>query len=314
MEINPQRSQTQSRLCSLPAEIRAIIFAFALSADDDQSKPYRPDRKYYRPGYHFHQKINISLLLTCKQVYSEARLLPVSANEHVFWLFNGPWKYINPNSRNTARWDTWYFRLNEDQKNAISRVHIFTQQAYLERLITTDARRFPCKTRSLHLTFRNADWWSWESPPASSDRLGICPWRLDRTACQDMLSEPNKPTLHYIKEHMVDGTWGAAVCQILNLRELLLEFEIDERKKSQLQAVVERAKAWRFPLAREDYVLEWDGQLKEFSWGGLRDLMDDPHFAHFPRESSELGDKPKRAYCVVKMRWSSKRVRSSPAS
>jgi hypothetical protein len=300
-----QHDQAQSRLCSLPAEIRANIFTLALTADDDLSRPYRADRKYYRPGYHYHQKINFSLLFTCKQIYRETRLLPISANEHLFWLFNGPWKQINQKHRNTARWDSWYFSLNETQKTAIQKIHIFTQQYYLENLITTDARRFPFKTHCLHLTFRHPDWWSWESPPASSDRLGICPWRPHRTSCQEMLAEPFRPDLAYIKERMVEGTWGGSICQILNLRKLVLEFEVDERKKSQLEVVAETAKGWKFPMAWEGFVLEWNGQLKESWWEGVRDLKDEYHFL---KEQPVQDNLPKRQYYVVTMIWDARPV------
>ncbi|EXJ60486.1 hypothetical protein A1O7_04639 [Cladophialophora yegresii CBS 114405] len=308
MEATVQNDQRQSLLCSLPTEIRIQIFTLVLTADHDLSRPYRADRKYYRPQYQYHQKIDFSLLFTCKQIYGDTRLLPISANEHVFWLFNGPWKQFNQNNRNTARWDSWYFSLNEAQKPAIQKVHIFNQQYYLENLITTDARRFPFKTHSLHLTFRHSDWWSWESPPASSDRLGICPWRRHRTSCQAMLAEPIQPDLAYIKERMVEGTWGGSICQILNLRKLVLEFETDERKKSQLEAVVERAKGWKFPLAWEDLVLEWSGQLDVSRWEGVRDLKDDYHFL---KEQPVRDDLPKRQYYVVTMVWQAKPVSNS---
>jgi len=305
MELTTGYHQEQSRLCSLPAEIRARVFAIALTAYDNPFRQYRADRKYYRPGYQYRRKINISLLLSCKKVYSEARLLPLRVNEHVFWLFGGP---FGQSGRNTAQWIPWYFDFNEDQKRAIQTVHIFTQQVYLEKLKTTDARRFPPRTACLHLTFRHGDWWSREAPPASSDRLGICPWRRDRTSCQEMLAEPTEPSFEYIKQHMTDWTWGGAVCEIVGLRKLILEFEIDDKKRSQLDVVVERAKHWRFPLAHEDFVLGWDGRLEESVWEGLRDLKDDFQLL---REQPVKDDAPKRNYCVVKMTWKAVTVASS---
>ena len=121
-----------------------------------------------------------------------------------------------------------------------------------------------------------------------------------------MLAEPAEPTLAYIRERMVEGTWGAAVCEIMNLRELVLEFEIDERKKTQLEVVVERAKGWKFPLAREDFVLEWSGQVKVSSWEGVQELKDDYHFL---KEQPVPADLPKRIYYVVRMTWDAKQVK-----
>jgi len=285
----------------LPAEIRTYIFLLALTAHDDTTKPYRADRIYYRPGYQYHPKIDCSLLRTCKCVYQESRLLPVSANEHVFWLFNGPWKSIGRINRNTARWNGWYESLNQDQKNAVQTVHIFTQQYFLEGLGSrADVGQFSFQTSRLHLTIRHSDWWSWESPLGSSDRLGICPWRTSRTSCQQMLAEPAQPDLSYIKAHMALSTWGGQICQLAELKVLEMEFETSEEKQTQLEAVVERAKFWKFPLARGDNVLEWSGALNESSWEGLLDLKDDYQVL---REQPITGRGPTRKYCVVRMCW-----------
>ena len=295
----------------LPAEIRCHIFELALAADDDTSKPYRADRKYYRPGYRYHPKIRCSLLQTCKRVYGEARLLPVSVNEHVFWLFNGPWKTIGRKNRNTARWKGWYASLNEDQRNAVRTVHIFTQQYYLEGLGShSDLEQLMFKTERLHLTIRHSDWWSWESPPESNDRLGICPWREFRTSCQQMLCEPLEPSVSYIKQQMtrpsligdqaIVPTWGGQICQMQGLKAVEMEFEIGEEKRSQLQVVVERAKHWKFPLFKEDIVLEWTGELKESSWEGPFYLKDDDQVLREPPPDQNL---PKRQYYVVRMIW-----------
>lgn len=126
-----------------------------------------------------------------------------------------------------------------------------------------------------------------------------------------MLAEPLTPDLSYIEERMVEGTWGASICQILNLRKLVLEFEIDERKKSQLEVVVERAKGWKFPMAWEDFVLEWSGELKESSWEGVRDLKDDYHYLREQLREQPVSDNlPTRKYHVVKMVWQAKLLES----
>ena len=123
-----------------------------------------------------------------------------------------------------------------------------------------------------------------------------------------MLSEPMKPDLAYIKEHLTGSTWGDSICQILSLRQLIVEFEIDERKKAQLEVVVERAKSWIFPLSREDFILEWNGQLQETSWEGVLNLKDDLHFL---KEQPVPENAPKRKYSVVTMVWNARQVESS---
>ncbi|KIX09681.1 uncharacterized protein Z518_00762 [Rhinocladiella mackenziei CBS 650.93] len=302
MDAIRENAQEESRLFSmLPAEIRASVFELALTCDDNLSKPYRADRIYHRPGYHYHQKIHCSLLQTCKRIYREARLLPVSANEHIFWLFNGPWKSIGRINRNTARWSSWYRSLHREQQKAVQVIHIFAQQYFLEGLGSRpQLEGFSFGTRLFHLTLRHSDWWSWESPVESNDRLGICPWRENRTSCQQMLAEPAQPSLSYIKARMIPSTWGGQICRIQGLRELKMEFETSEVKRSQLQVVVERAKHWKFPLAGENFVLEWIGELKESSWEGLLNLKDDYQVL---REQPISEDAPKQKYYVVRMVW-----------
>lgn len=123
-----------------------------------------------------------------------------------------------------------------------------------------------------------------------------------------MLAEPPRPELEYIKQHMSASTWGGSICEITGLRKLVLEFEIDERKKSQLDTVVERAKGWIFPLSKENFVLEWDGQLAASSWEGVRDLKDDLHFL---KEQPVPADLPTRGYNVIAMVWNAREATSS---
>lgn len=294
-----ERSPLFSRL---PAEIRLQIFELALTSSDDISQPYRADAKYYRPAYHYDQKLDCALLRSCKRVYQEARLLHVSVNEHVFWLYKGsPLRFMVGKKIGGPRWIQWYKALNEDQKRAVQTVHLFIQQPYLEGSpFRQVADLFRFESARLLLTIRHADWWSWESPAESSDRLGICPWRESRTSCQQMLAEPVCPSIEYISERMKEYTWGGALCKIQGLKALEMEFETDELKKPQLETVVERAKGWKFPLVGNGVVLEWTGKLKEFAWEGLRDLKDDVQVL---KRKPVTGDLPKRKYYVVKMTW-----------
>jgi hypothetical protein len=292
--------ETSPLFADIPSEIRNSIFELALTADYDETRPYRADRAFYRPGYLCHTKINCSLLLTCKRAYLESRSLPLSVNEHVFWLFNGPWKSIGKKSWHTANWAQWYSRLNQDQQNSIGEVHIFAQQFHLEALGNRgDLAPLKISTKHLRLTLRHSDWWSWESPPSSSDRLGICPWRTERTSYQQMITEPEQPSLSYIQEHMTPDTWGAQLGMIAGLKVLEMEFETDLLKKAQLEIVVARAKYWKFPLS-DGSVLEWTGRRDDYSWEGLKYLKDDSQML---RESPIPADAPKRSYCVVTMTW-----------
>lgn len=285
----------------LPAEVRYRVFELVLSACDDYDAPYREDRVYYRPGYHFRQKLHLELLRTCKAIYQEARLLPVATNEHTFWLFGGPWAQFGKTNKNTANWNGWYGSLNPEQKSSVGYIHIFAQQYLLEDLAQrADSLLFRFSTTKLRLTFRNSDWWSCESPPESSDRLGICPWLSGRVDCRQMAAQPVEPTTSYIRGRMTKEVWGWLVCQVERLEILEMEFETDMDKSEQLDKVVERAKYWKFPKIESDYVLEWTGKLEESSWQSMRLLK--PDYLSL-RRSTVPQRGPERRLRVVTMTW-----------
>jgi hypothetical protein len=83
-------AQSSSPLFTVfPAEIRAEIFAIALSRFLDTSHPYPFDSYWYRPGYTAPKKTEATLLMTCKRVYQESRALVwkkgSSNDEEAFW-------------------------------------------------------------------------------------------------------------------------------------------------------------------------------------------------------------------------------------
>lgn len=312
IDLSTASAQTECVFFTLfPVEIRTRIFEYALTSDANPMKAYLPDRVYYRPGHHFHPKTDISLLLTCKQIFAEARLMPVLEAEHTFWLFGGPYQMMNTQINGLARLDSWMAALNEDQQQSVKHVHLFAQQYNLENMGQKPRMPTLSTLRAKHftITFRHSDWWSWESPAESSDKLGICPWLPGRVSHQAMLAEPLEPTLERIKEGLKSGTWGQQVGQINGLHTLRIEFEIDISKKPQLDVVMARAKHWKFPLADSDDVLVHDGYVGEWEWRGLANLKHDsaPVLRAPPLDDPSWEDRPKRNYYVAEMRW--KRVR-----
>ena len=293
-------------LNKLPPEVTLRIFQYVLTTNDDPTQPYLPDRIYYRPGYNYHQKTDISLLLTCKRIFDIARLMPVAEREHVFWLFGGPYQMMKTKVNGMARFDAWTASLNEEQQQAVKHVHIFAQQCYLEGLGHLN-RLSPLliSTKHLTVTFRHSDWWSWESPAESWYKLGICPWLPSRVTHQTMLAQPLEPDFGVVRELLKQRTWGHQMGQVRGLQVLRIEFEVDVKKKAQLQAVLERAKYWKFPLKDTNTILEHIGQVRESSWEGLEILKDDSSPMLNPTASSDQSwqGRPKRTYYVAEMTW-----------
>ncbi|KAK6850714.1 hypothetical protein PG995_008859 [Apiospora arundinis] len=263
---------------AIPSEIRTLIYEYALAPHDDLTKQYAKDRMYCRPGQSYHPKTEIALLQTCKRIFQEAQLLPVALATHTFWLFGGPWRHMKTGLKGMTHFQEWQNSLSVPQRAAVDRVQIFAQQMFLESLGTQSNMGLESLTfaaRTLRITLRHTDWWSWESPPASADRLGICPWERGRTSHQKMLSLPLEHTPEEMRELMQPGTWGWQVCQVKNLQTLEMEFEIDERKKRQLDAILERARHWIFPMSDGGGVLKQSGAVQRSSYEGFVRNKDD---------------------------------------
>ncbi|KAH6652581.1 hypothetical protein BKA67DRAFT_566944 [Truncatella angustata] len=293
----------------LPAEVRTIIFEYALVPDPDLKKPYAPNRVFYRPYLRHHPKTRVALLRTCKLVFRETRLMPVAQATHYFWLFGGPWRYMKNGVHGQGDWALWARSLSEPQRAAVQHVHIFAQQFALEGLggATVPRSWGSIATRSLRLTFRHSDWWSWESPAESSDKMGICPWLRGRTSRQDMLAQPLVLSHEQIHEQMADGTWGYQVGLVRGLQRLEIEFETDVLKKEQLEKVLDRAQHWVFPLQGRDAVLMKHGDVVESYWDGMADLKDDNAYPLQRRQSmssfTRATKEPQRTYYTAVMTW-----------
>ena len=288
----------------IPSEIRTRIFELACTASDDLEKLYGTDRVYYRPDYKCRQNANIALLQTCKQIFEETRLMPVKEAEHTFWMFGGPLRLLRTRKHAVGNFSEWQNSLTKAQQCAVKHVHLFVQQFYFEQMGTRHMiSELKFKTKSFKITFRHSDWWSWGSPPESSDRLGICPWLPDRVSHQAMLSQQLEPTIQQLKATMIKGTWGWQIGQIVGLEVLEIEFETDIVKKDQMKCVLERAKHWKFLLHDSDAVLESNGEIRESEWVGQAHLKQDntPALRQVIPEAEAAV--PMRTFHVAQMKW-----------
>ncbi|KAF8177038.1 hypothetical protein BJ912DRAFT_884393 [Pholiota molesta] len=194
---------------TIPPEIRNRIFAFALTSYDDKSHPYPEDAYYYRPGYHYRQRIDTALLATCRRIYSETHDLPVSQNEHVFW---GSADRAPPGLKFSDSPRHYFKQMTLDQRKAVVDVHLFTQLFWLERTFPHVCNEM--NPKRIKITIRHTDWWYWEN---------------------------NKPLV-------MNTGWGDNLKSIKELEVLEVELETMERDKAQLDAIVKSMNTWTFAL------------------------------------------------------------------
>ncbi|KAJ7636976.1 hypothetical protein FB45DRAFT_1025064 [Roridomyces roridus] len=151
----PPRDQHQSRLLRLPAEIRQIVFRHAVVECDDLSRPYNKHEPYYRHDFKFAGKITIALLLTCRQVYVEARLLPVAVNDHIFWQGGAP------PGRLVSNHIAYFQRMSDEQRALVQRAHFFGDLPWLD--LQGGATPLPVGVglKRLQITIRHTAWKYW---------------------------------------------------------------------------------------------------------------------------------------------------------
>ena len=257
--INPQ---TASPLFTvLPAEIRNEIFHYALLSFSDLTCPYTPHSYYYRPGYTHARTIATNLLLTCRRIYLETHLLPLTINEHVIWA--------TERSRWPPNVHTYSYlidgRMKASQRSTIQYIHLFAQQFWLEDwkdqwLSFTQSwpDGFPPR---LKITIRHTDWWY--NLLGERWPLALDPKKKSRARAGEWVGEDDP---------FEAGSWGSRFQHLKGLQIFELELETVEDKKAELDAVVAKAPTWKFPLGGdENTLLIMDPEATEkSSWVGSR--------------------------------------------
>ncbi|KXG46752.1 uncharacterized protein PGRI_034980 [Penicillium griseofulvum] len=271
----PAAPLTSPLFTVFPAEIRNRIYTFALESENidinDNSQLYRLNDFCYRPGYTQPKRIQTALLQTCQQIYAEASLLAPAVNEHTFWFYRAP-SHVKDSSSPLN-----YFRkMTPKQRAQVQHLHLFTQQYFLEdnrwsqiwdgltignsgRSLRGECRISPKK---MTITLRHTDWWFWEK----NDPLGIDPFRPGRTHAAQM-GEPVSPDA-------AARSWGNQFTYLPCLKELVIEFETILRKRDQLDAIIQQALGWKFPIqADEGWYLVADPNSKmAYTWVGAREV------------------------------------------
>ncbi|KAL8751651.1 MAG: hypothetical protein Q9199_006274 [Rusavskia elegans] len=228
--INPQ---SDSPLFNrIPPEVRNEIFKLALTVyEDPKSRKYRASAYYCRPGFTRAHRIDTDLLLTCRRVYWETFKLPASINEHTSWYLREPPGIMKNHIPIDDR------PCSIIRRQGLRTVHVFAQQFWLEGVGFagfTGLWEYACPT-TLIITLRHSDWWWWES----EEPLSFDP-KQEGKASTEKHSRPSDP--------FAPRSWGSQFRKIKGLRTLQLELETVDKKKSELDAIVDRAGGWEFPL------------------------------------------------------------------
>lgn len=244
----PRDPQTECLLFTkLPAEVRALIFSYALTdyPDPTSERKYTETTCYTRPNYFAPRKSDTALLQTCRAVYVESWFLPFQLREQVHWLAE---KSRCPPEYSPAKWQrqqnairskSLYMLRNGNGKPEIKCMRVFAQMYKLEQgQLAKLLQQYDFDPRQLILTIRHADWWNWE---------------VDRP-------------LYF------DGGWIEKVGQQLpaSVREFCIEIETLSRKREQLVEIAKQMSEKWF-IRRKDGEILYPDVTRQFvteNWVG----------------------------------------------
>ncbi|EME84114.1 uncharacterized protein MYCFIDRAFT_173162 [Pseudocercospora fijiensis CIRAD86] len=259
----------------LPKEIRDMIFEYATAQYEDMDRKYKETAFWCRPGHgvshvpfklHCHilsklypraqvsfetfidygpHKTCTNLLLTCRRIWLEANALPMKQAVFTFWMrpTRGP-PEKHPDTGGYGRDPIRNNTLTKLNRESLTTLHYFLQMFVAESMFfpnneeTSLIQRL--KPKVLRITIRHTDWWYWE---------GDEPLRLKDSWVQRALDAPF----------------------MASVNDISLELETLERKKSQLQVIVDRltkmkgraslndGMVTRFEMSGEPHVWHWTG-------------------------------------------------------
>ena len=228
----------------IPGEVRDRIFQFAVTDHAIRKEEYEKATHFYRPGFRFaDQKLDTTLLRTCRRIYDETKHLPTENFVQVEWRYRPPPAGEGRRSRSSV------FTYHCPDLEVVKSLHLFTQQYWLEDWqfhVKRIAKNMP-NLQNIKITLRHGDWWNWETsvPLLFDPKQPGTPW----------LNRPTQAADPFDKK-----SWGYQFRSFPDLKLLELELESVEGKKTELDQIVQRAPGWQFPLS-DTHVLALNPQL-----------------------------------------------------
>ncbi|KAL4802015.1 hypothetical protein BDV18DRAFT_148058 [Aspergillus unguis] len=237
-EFKTYNGQSQSPLFRLlPAEVRNLIFTYALSPYEDTSNAYSKETYWTRPGYSAPHKTSTALLRACKRTYAETWFMPFALADHTFYL----------TAQDRAPQNPWFDKkaYSDFLKTIhaayaggveIQNVQIFAQLYKLEpgEMISDLLDTPHLRPRYVRLTIRYTDFWHWEN---------------------------NRPLY-------IDGTWVGKVRFPDSVRAFVIDFESLERRKEEVDFVSQGAvEKWTFKR-QDGRLLQADKEMSVSKWTG----------------------------------------------
>lgn len=137
----------------------------------------------------------------------------------------------------------------------------------------------------LTLRLRHTDWWTWADHPdaiSETQHLGLDP-AIGTGGAEDHL-RPTASRMRALAERRragehpdinTTGGWLRTIGKLPDLKRLEFVLETYKAKEQQLDAVVDAAKTWKFPIEGTAWELVWDGNVEASRWSSGEDEWQD---------------------------------------
>jgi hypothetical protein len=256
--------QRQSPLFQLPVEIRMQILQYVFSDSTRMPRDDRYDEFYFGPDQMDWRTNHTAALRTCKRIFHENRLSPVSLVEHTFWLNLGPYCEFTNSGGAAGQWRNWQMSLNPSQRKAVQQVRLYTQARNVHELDL----EMDLHSKQVTLVIREMS--RLTSPPCMFPPCAVfafCPWLTGAVSTDVMVQQPLRPDQPFFRARMNRQCWGGQLCLVEGLIVLKIQFEVHESRKEELELVLQRASFWQFPIPGDCEVLIHE-RTRRWSWKG----------------------------------------------
>ncbi|KAF8148352.1 hypothetical protein K438DRAFT_1866979 [Mycena galopus ATCC 62051] len=161
------------------------------------------------------RQITLALLLTCRQIYLEARLLPVAVNDHIFWQGSAP------PGKLVSNYSAYFRRMSDEQRILARHARFFAGFQWLHYQNSSVLWPAGLALHKITITVPPTGWF-YTFEDDYEDEVGVL-WARN----------PAK-------------SWGGWVGNMATLQEL--EVELESERCEQLEARALKACRWIFPL------------------------------------------------------------------
>jgi hypothetical protein len=236
----------------LPPELRNTIFKLALAPYPDTSATALEfDSPAFRPETEYPSVQDVALLRVCRRIYLETYSIPAALVTLVSWTL--VWTERAP--PDVPRCPA-FGRMVLEARARVRALHVYAQQCGIEQpgwlRIALDCpgwlepAAFVPGLRTLRVTLRHTDFWGWE--------------------------EDHPLSLDGSEDGEYGPQWRAALAALPRLETFELALETLERRRAELDTLVEPVRAWKITLG-DGRVLSADGiALRTHTWDGSADF------------------------------------------